>query len=149
MGEQNPAKSKLVDEDARLVVPRVKGTEFTVHSDSDHAGDRDLGTRSHTGVAIMCNGAMVHWRSNKQPVTAVSSAAAEIYAVAEVARYAQLNAWRSQEIGLTPPKPISILVDNAAVVVFQSKMNPQSKLKPFKVMIDLHWNLELDRRIIG
>ena len=57
--------------------------------------------------------------------------------MAEAARDAQLNAWRAQETGLTPPEPISILVDNAAGVVFQSKMNPQSKLKG---MIDLRWN---------
>ena len=72
----------------------------------------------------MCNGAMVHWRSNKQPVTAISSAAAQIYAMAEAARDAQLNAWRAQEMGLMPPMPILIYVDNFVGIVFQSKMNP-------------------------
>ena len=84
----------------------------------------------------MCNGAPVHWRSNKQPITAVSSAAAEIYALAEAARDARLNAWKAEEMGLTRPIPIEIQVDNAAGISFQSKMNPDSKLKG---MIDLRW----------
>lgn len=116
--------------------PVVKGTTWEVYSDSDHAGVRQLGTRSHTGVIIMCNGAVVSWRSNKQPVTAVSSAAAEIYAMAEAARDARLHCWQAEEMGLTPPKPIEINVDNTSGVIFQTKMNPQSKLKG---MIDLRW----------
>jgi hypothetical protein len=117
--------------------PVLKDTTWSVYSDSDHAGDRSLGTRSHTGVALMCNGAMVHWRSNKQPVTAVSSAAAEIYAMAEAARDTRLHVWKAEELGLTPPKPMEIKVDNTSGIVFQTKMNPQSRLKG---MIDLRWN---------
>ena len=36
----------------------------------------------------------------------------------------------------TVPSPLEIQVDNSSVVVFQSNMNPQSKLKG---MIDLRW----------
>ena len=39
-------------------------------------------------------------------------------------------------MGLTRPIPIEIQVDNAAGISFQSKMNPDSKLKG---MIDLRW----------
>jgi hypothetical protein len=116
--------------------PVVKDTVWEVYSDSDHAGDRELGTRSHTGVVIMCNGAVVSWRSKKQPVAAASSAAAEIYAMAEAARDARLHCWQAEEMGLTPPKPIEIQVDNTSGVIFQTKMNPQSRLKG---MIDLRW----------
>ena len=35
------------------------------HSDSDYAGDPVLGTRSHSGVIILMNGIVVHWRSKK------------------------------------------------------------------------------------
>ena len=85
----------------------------------------------------MCNGAMVHWRSKKQPVTAVSSAAAEIYAMAEAARDARLHSWKAEELGLCPPKPMEIQVDNTSGIIFQTEMNPQSRLKG---MIDLRWN---------
>jgi hypothetical protein len=115
----------------------LKDTTWAVYSDSDHAGDRSMGTRSHTGVALMCNGVMVHWRSKKQPVTAVSSAAAEIYALAEAVRDTNLHSWRAEELGLTPPKPMEIQVDNTSGIIFQTKMNPQSRLKG---MIDLRWN---------
>ena len=57
--------------------------------------------------------------------------------MAEAARYAQLNVWRAQEMGLEPPVPIPIYVDNAAGIVFQSKMYSQSELKS---VIDLRWH---------
>jgi len=69
--------------------PVLKDATWSVCSDSDHAGDRSLGARSHTGVALMCNGAVVHWRSDEQPVTTASSAAAEICVVGEAARDTQ------------------------------------------------------------
>ncbi len=65
-------------------MPRVAKTEWQIYSDSDHAGDRQVNqTRSVTGVMVICNGILVHWRSNKQPISSISSTAAEIYALAE------------------------------------------------------------------
>ena len=64
------------------------------YTDSDCSGSMPYTARSHTGVLIMCNGAPVHWRSKKQPITCISSAAAEIYAMAKAARDSQLNAWK-------------------------------------------------------
>ena len=59
--------------DKQLMVPRVRGNEWHMYSDSDHAGDTGAGTsRSHTGVMIMLNGMPVHWRSTKQPKTSLS-----------------------------------------------------------------------------
>ena len=123
--------------DRKISAPVLKHTHFDVYSDSDHAGDKEETTRSHTGVVILCNGAPVSWRSKKQPVTAVSSAAAEIYAMAEAARDARLNAWRSEELGYKRDYPIHINVDNAAGVTFQTKMCADSKLLG---MIDIRWN---------
>ena len=120
----------------RLSGPVVQSTTWDVYSDSDHAGDRDLGTRSHTGVVAMCNGVPISWRSQKQPVTSVSSAAAEIYALSEAVRDSRLCKWRAEEMGCEVPSPIEINVDNSAGVVFQTHMNPHSKLKG---MIDLRW----------
>ena len=56
------------------------------HSDSDYAGDPVLGTRSQSGVIILMNGIVIHWRSKKQPKTVISPAAAEIYAASEAVR---------------------------------------------------------------
>ena len=116
--------------DRKLSGPVVSTTTWTVYSDSDHAGDRVFrDTRSHTGVLILCNGVPVHWRSKKQPVTSTSSAAAEIYAMAEAVRDSRLNAWKAEELGYPKRNPIDILVDNAASVVFQTKMKTDSKIK--------------------
>ena len=116
--------------------PVLRDTVLKAYSDSDHAGDRHSGTRSQTGVGILCNGAPVQWRSKKQPVTAISSACAEIYALAEVVRDARLTLWKAQDLGYKVGPPVKILVDNAAGISFQQKMNPDSKLKG---MIDLRW----------
>ena len=63
----------------RLEVDRVKGTVWSSYSDSNQGGDRRFGsTTSRTGIMLCCNGMPYHWRSNKQPSTAMSSAAAEI-----------------------------------------------------------------------
>ena len=117
--------------------PVVKTTTWEVFSDSDHAGDRVYcNARSHTGVLILCNGVPVQWRSKKQPITCISSAAAEIYAMAEAARDSRLNAWKSEEIGYHKRKPIEVQVDNTAGIIFQSKMNADSRIKG---VFDLRW----------
>ena len=59
---------------------------YEVYVDSDHHGDRKLGTRSHSGLIVFLNGTPVHWRSNKQPVTSLSPAEAEVYAMSEGSR---------------------------------------------------------------
>ena len=130
----------------KLSAPVLKHTTFKVYSDSDHAGDRLSGTRSHTGVIILCNGAPIQWRSKKQPVTATSSACAEIYALAEAVRDARLTLWKAQELGYTTPIPIEVQVDNAAGISFQQKMNPDSRLKG---MIDLRWNWVMELQDTG
>ena len=70
-----------------------------------------------------------HWRSTKQPVTAMSSAAAEIIALSECVKDVQLRMWMAQESGIPIDWPVKILVDNKAAVNFQNNMNPTSKLK--------------------
>ena len=53
------------------------------YSDSDHAGDQMVDTRSQSSVMILLNNAPVFWKSTKQPSTSLSSACAEIYALSE------------------------------------------------------------------
>ena len=116
--------------DHKLTVPRVKGTVWDFHVDSDHAGDRKYGdTRSRTGIMCLCNGMPFHWRSNKQPETAMSSAAAEIVAMSECMKDVKLRLYIAEEAGIDVKWPAEIYVDNKAGVHFQNKMNPDSKLK--------------------
>ena len=116
--------------DRKLLVPRIKGTKWLFYVDSDHAGERKYGnTRSRTGIKLMCNNMQFHWRSSKQPETAMSSAAAEIVAMSECMKDVNLRMWIAEEAGIEVRWPVEILVDNKAGVNFQNKMNPDSKLK--------------------
>ena len=78
---------------------------------------------------VLCNGMPTHWQSRKQPVSSISSAAAEIYAMAETARDTNLRFWIAEEMKIEVKCPMEILVDNAAGVSFQKSTNPNSKLK--------------------
>jgi len=111
-----------------LQCPKVKGTVINVYSDSDHAGDRQETTRSHTGVAIMINGMMTQWVSQKQPDTSVSSAQAEVYAMAEAVRLGRATQWVGEDMAMDVQWPLPILVDNAAAISFQQATNLNSKL---------------------
>jgi hypothetical protein len=125
-------------EDFKISCVVGAGNVWERYVDSDHAGDREYtpqggedhnGTRSHTGVVITLNGMPVVWRSNKQPVTAVSSAVAEIYALAEAVRDSKLAAYRMEELGREMVWPLEIQVDNAAGVSFQKATCPDTRLK--------------------
>ena len=50
-----------------------------VQDDSDHAGDRQMNSRSQTGYLLFLNSFPVDWCSRKQPNTSVSPAQADIY----------------------------------------------------------------------
>jgi len=100
-----------------------------VYSDSDHGGDKHLTTRSQSGMMITLNGVPVHWRSSRQPVTALSSAEAEIYALAEAVKCGRLFNWRCEEMGMEVQWPLTILVDNTQAITFQKGTCVNSKLR--------------------
>ena len=114
----------------KLQVPRVKGTVWHWWCDSDCAGGRAHGdTLSRTGVLGTANGMPVHWRSQKQPTTSQSSAAAEIVALSQTVQDSRLRLWIAEDMYGDVKWPVEIQVDNAAAVTFQNKMNAGSKLR--------------------
>ena len=116
--------------DKQLQVCRVTGNTWHIYSDSDHAGDKESGDcKSRTGVMILLNGMPIHWRSKKQPKTSMSSAAAEIYAMSEACRDAQLRLWSAEEAGIKINWPVNLHVDNAAGESFQHATCQASQLK--------------------
>ena len=111
-------------------VARVGTTDWQIYSDSDHTGDRQANqTRSVTGMLVMCNGMPVHWRSNKQPISSISSTAAEIYALAETVRDANLRYWIAEEMDIIVKWPMEVFVDNSSGISFQQSTNPNTKLR--------------------
>ena len=101
---------------------------FLFYVDSDLAGDPES-TRSRSGIITVLNQMPVHWRSNKQPITCFSSAAAEIFALSESVKDAQSLVWRAEEFGCKFEYPVKIYEDNQACVSFQQSTTPYSKLK--------------------
>ena len=75
-----------------LTVCRVGHTEneYGFYVDSDHAGAQPYTSKSHTEIILMINGMPVLWKSNKQPITALSSAASETYAFSECIKQVNL-----------------------------------------------------------
>ena len=111
-------------------VRRMNMCVWDCYVDSDWAGDKEISTRSHTGMVFLCNGAPVKWLSKKQITTSKASAEAEIYALSTAAQALKLTYYRAQELGVTSAKfPGTLYVDNAAGVSFQKKTNPDTKLK--------------------
>ena len=86
---------------------------------SDLAGEAPEDTKSRIGAIFTLNKMPVHWRSNKQPKTVFSSAAAEVFAFSETVKDARLLLWRAEELGVKVKCPFTMLEDNAATVSFQ------------------------------
>ena len=114
---------------------KIEGTvegepdKIAVYSDSDHGGDKHLTTRSQSGTMILLNGVPVHWRSSKQPVTALSSAEAEIYALSEAIKSGRLFQWRCEEADMQVEWPMNVMVDNTQSISFQQGTCVNSKLR--------------------
>ena len=116
-----------------------------MYSDSDMAGDQKLNARSQTGIMILLNGAPVYWRSVRQPSTALRSACADIYALSDAVRHARLLNWRSEEMGMTPCKPLVVQVDNLQAKSFAEGTCVNSRLRgTFNVRDE--WVMELKDR---
>ena len=116
------------------------------HSDSDYAGDPVLGTRSHSGVIILMNGIVVHWRSKKQPKTVVSPAAAEIYAASEAVRELRWVFWLAADLQLDVGCGMIVQVDNNQVLSFKYGTCVKSRLKG---MISNRWEWVVDLKDEG
>jgi len=99
------------------------------YTDSDHAGDRGLTTKSHTGIMLVLNGVPVHWRSKKQPKTVLSPAHAEIYACSEGVKEARAFQWVASDLGIELPWPMVVQVDNQQVISFKKASCVNSKLR--------------------
>ena len=67
--------------------------------------------------------------SNKQPVTSLSSAVAEIYAMSEAIKDASLRMWVAEDMHMQVTWPMVLQVDNAAGESFQHSTCGGSKLK--------------------
>ena len=123
--------------------PQTPSTdEWKFYVDSDLAGEAPRDTTSRTGSISLLNKMPVHWMSKKQPKTAFSSAASEVFAFSEAVKDARLLLWRAEELGVNVKYPFTMLEDNAATVSYQKSTTPYSKLRGVYNLRD-NWVLEL------
>ena len=92
------------------------------------------------------NGIPIHWKSNKQPTTTDSSAAAEIYALSQAYKEARYFSWKCAEMGMLVPDVVCMEVDNTQAISFQHKTCPHTKLKG---VFDLRWDWVADLQKTG
>ena len=102
---------------------------FDFYVDSDHCSDVAYTTRSQTGYITFLNAFPVDWASRRQPVTAVSPAEAEIYAMREGVVAGRLVLWVAEEMGIPVTWPFTIKSDSSQAVSFQHATAPNSKLR--------------------
>ena len=94
-------------------------------------------------LVFFLNQVPVYWASRKQVQgTAVSSAMAEIYAMADTVRCARLFKWRCEDMGMTIKGPIVLEIDNTQAISFQRASCIDSKLKGF-ISLKEAWVKEL------
>ena len=103
--------------------------DVACYADSDHAGDKEIDSRSQSSCMILLNNAPVFWKSTKQPVTSLSSACAEIYALSESVKQMRLFQWRAEEYGVTLSWSFVVQVDNSQAKSFAEGTCVHSKLR--------------------
>jgi hypothetical protein len=102
---------------------------FRFYVDSDHCSDSFHTTRSQTGYIVFLNGFPVSWASRRQPVTAVSPAEAEVYAMSEGVIAGRLVQWVAEEMAIQVQWPFTVFSDSTQAVSFQKATAPNSKLR--------------------
>ena len=120
----------------------VEETEWRFYSDSDHAGNAEIQNkrRSQNGMVATFNGAPVEWYSKASSVAFatkdigeahadVSSASSEIYAAGNATFELMGLSYVIEEMGLVPPKPLILEIDNSAAIIFTQGNAQKTKLK--------------------
>ena len=77
----------------------------------------------------MLNSVPVEWLSRKQPMTAVSPAEAEVYAMREAVVISRLAQWVAEEMGMRVQWPLEMFTDSTQARSFQHNTCPNSKMR--------------------
>ena len=112
---------------------------WKLYVDSDHVGYQKTTPRIHSEIIFFSemNGLPVHWKSKGQPMTALSSAAAKIYAFLEAVKDTDLLLWRAEDVGVMVEWPSKDFEDNKATVSFQHSTQTSTKLRG---IYNMRWN---------
>ena len=115
--------------------PRGKSVQVNCYVDADHAGDT-VTRRSHTGIMVFVNMALIFWYSKKQNTVESSTFGSEYVAMRIVIEKIKALRYKLRMMGVPLDGPASIFADNESVV--KSSMNPESTLSKKHVSIAYH-----------
>ena len=119
--------------------PLGEPVSLTVFMDADHAGDK-LTQRSHTGIILMVNSAIINWYSKKQNVVETSTFGAELIALRTALEMTEALVYKLTMFGVKVDDTPVILFDNSSFVINTSY--PESLLKKKHLSIAYHWICE-------
>jgi hypothetical protein len=97
--------------------------------DSNHHGDKEITSKSQSGVIILLNGAPIMWRSNTQPKTTNSLVESKVYALSVGCKDVRLMGWVLEELRVPVEWPMKIGCDSTCAASFKNDTCPVSKLR--------------------
>ena len=89
--------------------------ELLLFTDSDWAGDKDS-RKSITGFEVFLFGCPISWKSTQQPIIALSSSEAKIYACSEAFKEIIHLIKVMKDLGLKVKLPVKVYVDNIGAI---------------------------------
>ena len=106
--------------------PRGKYVVVTVYCDADHAGCR-VTRRSHSGILVFINGALVLWYSKRQNTVESSTFGSEFVAMRIAVEQVEGLRYKLRMMGVPIDGPANLFCDNQSV--FKNCSFPESTLK--------------------
>lgn len=113
--------------------------ELIAYSDSDYAND-PITRKSVTGTLIKSNGAPIVWRSQKQPIIALSTTEAEYIAASDTVKELVPLRILATDLGLMDDTPSKLYVDNQSTVKIAN--NDASRQRTKHIDVRNKWLVE-------
>jgi hypothetical protein len=126
--------------DAREAIPEImpepRGREvvMTCFVDADHAGCRET-RRSHSGIFIFVNRALIMWYSKRQNTVEASTYGSELLAMRLAIEMIEGLRYKLRMMGIPLAEACAVFCDNSAVV---TNTRPDSTLKKKHAAINYH-----------
>jgi hypothetical protein len=114
--------------------PRGKKVCMSCFVDADHAGCRET-RRSHSGIIIFVNRALILWFSKRQNTVEASTYGSELLAMRIAIEMIEGLRYKLRMMGVPIPDECAVFCDNSAVV---TNSRPESTLKKKHAAINFH-----------
>jgi hypothetical protein len=116
----------------KMPKPRGKSVKVSCFVDADHAGNL-VNRRSHTGILIYVNNALISWYSKQQNTVETSTFGSEFVALRIVVEQIEALCYKLRMFGVPIDGPGDVYCDNQSV-----NPNPNSSSKPEQTLQKKH-----------